>query len=649
LFKNNTNFVPTYESYSSYSPTYAYASDDYYGFLDNNEGNFDDGGFYDKADISIGRFPIQTLQEGYDMIDKILNYKEKVSFGSWRNNIMLIGDDQDGNLYFEGSEVIANYFEKNIKELNIEKVYFDAFQQISTPGGARYPDAQNTIDRNINSGCIAINYIGHGGEQYLSHEKVIDLPNIKSWSNYNGLLLFITATCEFTRFDDPERVSAGEWSWLNTKGGAVVLLSTTRVVYSSENDNLINNLFRNNLFNENNGNFNRIGDIFKLTKNRSGFSVNTRKFALIGDPALILDYPKNIVITDSINFSVVDSIPDTLKALSIVTITGEIRDHNGLKMDKFNGILYPIIYDKPSELSTLGNDPDSHPADFKMFNNTIYKGIVSVTNGRFKFSFAVPKDISYKLGYGKISYYATDFKTDANGYYDNIVIGGSVRNAPNDTTGPEVHLYMNDSNFIKGGITNENPLLYAKVRDESGINTVGNGIGHELIGILDDETPIVLNNYYTANLNSYKEGIIKYPFNNLQAGKHKLYIKVWDVMNNSAEDVTEFVVKPSQTPEIMNLYNYPNPVSESTTFSFETNLSGQAFRATLQIFTPLGKLVKTIENNINTEASRVLQIKWEVKNDQGYNLTAGLYIYRLILQDAKGNMVSKSNKLILID
>jgi hypothetical protein len=650
ILKDNTNFVPTYESFISYSPTYSYASDDYYGFLDDNEGEFDNGGYYYKSDLGIGRFPVQTQLQAKEMVDKIINYKSKNSFGGWRNNILLIGDDEDGNIYFEGSENLDSYFSSNTKEENVSKIYLDAYQQITTPGGNRYPDAQSDISKKVNSGCFVINYIGHGGEQYLAHEKVIELTDIKSWSNFDELSLFVTATCEFTRFDDPERISAGEWVWLNPKGGAIAMLTTTRVVFSSDNDALINNLFRNNLFNENNGNFSRIGDITSVTKNKPpGYSINTRKFALIGDPALVLNYPKHNVVTTNINLKPVDANADTLKALSIITVSGEIRDHQDTKLSNFNGVLYPVIYDKASDLTTLGNDPASYPAKFKLYSNIIYKGAVSVENGSFTFSFVVPKDISYKYGAGKISYYATDYITDANGEYDNIIIGGSVSNIPNDTTGPEVHLYLNDSNFIKGGITNENPWLYATVRDETGLNTVGNGVGHEIIGRLDGGDPIILNDYYSSSLNSYKEGIIDYPLRNLSAGKHKLYIKVWDVMNNSAEDSTEFVVEPSAKPIIRNLYNFPNPVSGSTTFSFETNLSGQTFKATLQIYNQLGELISSDEKTINSEASRVLLMKWDARKDRGNYLKPGLYLYRIVLQDSNGKFVSKSNKLILVN
>ena len=649
ILKNNTNFVPTYESYTSYSPTYSYASDDYYGFMDNSEGNYDYDGSYDKVDIAVGRIPVQTKEQAMEMVLKILNYKSIYSFGDWRNKLLLIADDEDSNDYFDASESLDDYFSSNLKEIDVSKVYLDAFVQVTTPGGNRYPDAQLAITKNINSGYFAVNYIGHGGEQYLAHEKIIEIPDINSWSNFDKLSLFVTATCEFTRFDDPKRTSAGELVFLNPKGGAIVMLTTTRVVYSSNNEVLLNNLYKNNLYNENNGNFSRIGDISNVAKNRTGFDINTRKFAIIGDPALVLNYPKHEVITTSINEDTVSLKTDTLKALSIVKITGEIRDHQGIKVNDFNGILYPIIYDKPSDLRTLGNDPASSPDNFTLFNNIIYKGVVSVTNGSFTFSFVVPKDISYKYGFGKISYYATNNTTDANGEYNNIIIGGSVSYINKDTIGPEVNLFLNDSNFIRGGITNENPWLYAKVKDENGINTVGNGIGHEIIGILDDGVPIVLNDYYRATLNNYQEGIVKYPFSNLLPGKHKLYIKVWDVMNNSSEDSTEFVIMPSQRAEIRNLFNYPNPVRNSTTFSFETNLSNQAYTATLQIFNQMGKLIKTIKTNINSEASRITSIKWDLRNDQDPSLPNGLYLYRLTLEDLKGQIVSKSNKLILVN
>lgn len=244
-------------------------------------------------------------------------------------------------------------------------------------------------------------------------------------------------------------------------------------------------------------------------------------------------------------------------------------------MTSFTGNVYPVVYDKISTLRTLKNDPQSAIANFLLYKNMpLFKGKASVTNGDFTFSFIVPKDIDYQFGKGRISYYADNANyIDAHGYTNDIVIGGSADSFRVDNAGPKMDLYMNDEKFVFGGTTTTDPILLMILSDSSGINTVGNGIGHDLTAILDDNTQnkVVLNDYYESELDNYKRGKVKYPYAKLTEGRHTLKVKAWDVHNNSSEDYTEFIVANDAKLALSHVYNYPNPFTTHTEFMFEHN------------------------------------------------------------------------------
>jgi hypothetical protein len=321
-------------------------------------------------------------------------------------------------------------------------------------------------------------------------------------------------------------------------------------------------------------------------------------------------------------------------------------------MSNFNGVIYPTIFDKEQEFTTLGNDDDSQPFRFKLQKSILYKGKAEVKNGEFEFTFVIPKDISYAYGTGKISYYASNDSIDANGYSSDLIIGGSYDLAETDDLGPEIKLYMNDSSFIFGGITNQNPSLMAQVHDEHGINTSGNGIGHDITAILDENSlnPIILNDYYQADYGNYKKGVIRYPFYNLEDGLHTLSIKVWDVYNNSSEDYTEFLVISREEMALENLYNAPNPFSDFTSIVFEHNQSCETMDIQVQIFNTMGLLVKEIKGEVQSSGFRVglNQIVWDGTGTKGEPLGKGVYIYRLRIKNTSGEYQELSNKMVLL-
>lgn len=654
---DNNNFVSTYQSSESDSPTETYTSDDFFGLLDSNEGGDITGGGQ-LLDIGIGRLTAGSEQDAWDMVNKIKNYKRPVpsancvqinSNNSWRNIISFVADDEDSNIHLSSSDVLAETTRQRQPAYNYEKIYLDAYKEASTPAGDRYPDVNTAILNRINAGCLIMNWVGHGGETNWGHERIFNMADIVPLANAEKLPMFITATCDFSRFDLPNR-TAGEWLVVNGKGGAIASLTTVRLVYSSGNA-VLNDAAFDYMFDYYEGRYPRLGEIIMRTKNATvSQGSNTRKFTLLGDPALTLNYPHHNVITTSVNNNPVLS-SDTLKALEEVTIRGEIRDDNGNKLTGFNGTVYPMVYDKISTLQTLKNDPQSSYANFLMYKNVLFKGKASVTNGEFSFSFLVPKDIDYQYGKGRISYYADNGNyDDAHGYTNDVVIGGSADSFALDNNGPQMNIYMNDEKFVYGGTTNPDPMLLIKLSDESGINTVGNGIGHDLTAILDDNTQnrVVLNEYYESELDNYKRGEVRYPYSKLKEGRHTLKAKAWDIHNNSTEEITEFIVASSAKLALSHVYNYPNPFTTHTQFMFEHNRCCDNLNISVQIYTVSGKLVKSIVHQTYSEGYRVDDIAWDGLDDYGDAIGKGVYVYKLTVRDGEGNTAHKYEKLVVL-
>ncbi len=646
---NNTNLVPTFESHESRHPISTFCTDDYFALMDADEGsNIDKIG---KPDLAVGRIPCYTTTQAKDVVDKIINYKSMQSKGSWLNNYTIIADDEDGNLHFRDSESHTSKLEAITKTINIDKIYLDAYEQVSTTGGGRYPEVNDAINRKIETGTFVLNYVGHGGENGFAHERVMQVGDIDAWQNKNKLPLFITATCSFSPYENPKKFSAGERVILRPEGGAIAIVSTVRVVYASQNK-ILNGAFIDHLFTKENNEHLSIGTIMQYAKASTPVTTNVRKFALLGDPALVLNYPQHQVATTKINDIPIAEFKDTLKSLSKVKISGEVLGYDQAKMESFNGSIFPSIFDKSVTLQTLANDEGSSIAEFDLQNKIIFKGQSKVVNGSFSFEFIIPKDIKLFYGNGKISYYALDENSgiDATGYYDQIIIGGIAGETAVDNQKPDIELYMNNTDFVFGGTTNENPDLLALLFDDSGINTVGNGIGHNITGILDgdESNPIILNDYYQAAENDFSNGTIRYPLKNLSEGKHTLKLRAFDVHNNWNEAYIEFYVFNSEDAQITQVLNYPNPFTTHTEFHFEHNQIADNLQAQISIYTLTGKLVKTIQQILPADAFRVTGITWDGLDQNQNKLGRGTYIYKVTLNNGEENFSSNFQKLMLL-
>jgi hypothetical protein len=656
-----SNYVPNYQRDKSYNDNTQQVTDDYFGLLDDNEGVDSRG----KVDIAIGRFPCNSLSQATIMTDKTIRYSMKTelvnqnqsgvisNLADWRNVMTFVADDEDANLHFHDAEQDAALIAAKNPTINIEKIYLDAYHQVSNAGGSRYPEVNQAIENRMSRGALMVSYIGHGGGDGWAHERILSLSEINSWRNKYNLPIMVTLTCKFARYDAAV-ISPGELCFVNPEGGVAGLLTTNRDAISSANGNYAAILY-NQLFEHPNGKYPTLGELNMLAK-QSGVSDITYFLSIIyclGDPALPLAIPRYFISTDSINGMAAAHFTDTLKALSKVTIKGRVTDENAQTLNDFSGHIYPSIYDKATVVSTLGTDNGvggSYPEDFTVQKNILFKGNASVKNGHFEFSFFVPKDINYTIGNGKISYYAKMQNQDAAGYESRFLLGGISNENYADSTGPEIRLYMNDESFVNGGITNSNPTLLVLLSDEYGINTTGNGIGHDLLAILDDqqEAPFILNDYYEAKQDTFNQGVVRYPLKNLAVGNHRIKVRAWDVFNNPAESVLDFRVVSDEDLQLDHVLNYPNPFTTHTDFYFEHNQSGESFDILIQIYTISGKVVKTIRDFQTLTGNRSRPVSWNGKDDFDDKLGKGVYFYRLKIRNSQGNTAEKIEKLLLL-
>lgn len=649
---NNTNFVPIYESRESLHPILSHSSDDYFGFFEASEGDWKETSQGDHTlEIGIGRLPVKTTDEAKAVVDKLIAYANKQpNLGNWRNQVVFVADDGDVNIHQLDADVLAESVRTNHKAFNVSKLFLDAFEQVSTPNGELAPSLQEAVTQNVEKGALIVNYTGHGGEIGWAEEKLLNVPQINDWANYDNLPLFVTATCEFGRYDDPLRVSGAEYVLLNAKGGGVGLITTTRPVYSSTNF-LLSKAFYAEVFEPVNGEMPRLGDLMIKTKNNSLNGAINRNFALLGDPSLRLAYPKHKVAVTKITNANTGQVIDTVSALDKITVEGEIRNFQDNLLNGFEGILDITIFDKAQDVTTLGTE--SSRITFKAQNNKIYVAKASIKAGKFSFTFIVPKDINYQFGEGKWSFYAqaNDGINDAQGAKTDVIIGGTSKSITPDDTPPVITLFMNDETFVNGGAVQPSATLIAKLSDDNGLNIAQTGVGHEMTATLDGdlENPWILNDFYEGNLDTYQSGVIRYPVRNLAKGNHTVVIKVWDTHNNSSEASIDFVVTDDAVMAINQVMNYPNPFRTSTTFRFDHNRAGEALEVTVEIVNHNGQKIKQLKYTTNQALSRFEGV-WDGLDKQGKKIPQGVYVYKITARSiVDGSEKFAIKRLVVLD
>ena len=688
-FRNKTttkkNFIPSYQSDFSENFEASFVTDDYFAMTAPQSSSYIYAVF---PDLAIGRLPAENITEAKNLVDKTLSYYnanpgQSTPFGDWRMKMnFVVDDDQDSritsstNPYLNGTfhdvvnTVLVNTFEGSTDkpEYNIKKLYLDSFPAQSTAGGQRYPQVNQAIT-NAMSNSLYLYYFGHGGINGWAQERVLTIQDITSFNNFNNAYsrfpFVSTITCEFTLWDDHNTSSAGEQMIKLPQGGANAMITSSRAI-ATIYGRLFTEKFTRNLFNLTNNDFSAIGDAFLAAKREYGTDSNHLKVNLLGDPALKLSRPKNLIVIDNIE----SPVSGQLRALDFVKITGRINNDNGTLNNTFNGKVVINIFDKKLNKKTLNNDGSLTPIlNYVEEGSPIVKASGTVTNGTFTVEFYMPKDINYTVEDGRILAYADNNVFDV---FNNKTqkIGDINPAGLNDNTAPKVQLYLNNTNFVDGGITNTNPNLLACVTDDTGINSTGSGIGHDITVILDGEVinTTVLNDFYTPGSGNgcintsfldYQKGSVLYPFQNLKPGAHQLTFKVWDINNNSTTQTLNFIVKdPSQDNLIVNkLLNWPNPFTNKTYIQFEHNCD-DILDVNVQVFTITGKLVKTISSVVSSnpfmEGYRTNRtaIEWDGNDDYGSPVGKGTYIYKVLVksqnQDKCKGTASSVEKLVIL-
>lgn len=703
---NNVNLVPGYQSSASLDPLSSYTSDDYFALLDSSANIATEAQQFNNAatalSVNLGRIPAKNITEANTMVDKIINYHSAASQGPWRLQQRFIADNKDFNLHVQDAEAVSGAAQKTNALFNQQKIYLDAYPLVSGSGGGRYPAVNEAVVSAFNSGSLVINYSGHGNYLRLADEAIFSSTEMPLINNANKLPLVVTASCDFYPYDDPTKkslgqellfgaasVGAGSGSGDGGGGnagisGAIALLTTPRLVFAYSNKIINENYFvAAQQPNATTGILPTLGEAVTNAKNltvvQSRDFINTRKFALLGDPAMRLAYPKNNIVLDSVNGTRI-GMSDTLQSGKLYTFKGSVMAPRSGAItsiaSNFNGTLYFTLYDKQTTRTTLKNDPATAAANFNAQENILYAGLVSVANGKFTVSFVLPLDISFAPGKAKISMYAQQTMNastplqnlpDAAGVDTSFYTMGSGA-VISDKVGPVIELFLNDYNFKNGGLTHSEPLLLINLQDVSGINTSGSGIGHDIIVTLDNNpaTTRTLNSFYQANINTYQYGTVRYQLPTLTPGLHTLQVRAWDNVNNSNTRTLGFTVAatagtpanggatppPAGTSDmsplvIDKLMNFPNPFTQSTTFSFEHNFPGQNIAVNLSIYTQNGKLVKQINKTVNTSGTRNVQITYDGTDAIGSRIARNVYIYKIQIS-AAGTNYQSSGKLICL-
>ncbi len=643
-----------YESDSSLSTLNSYVCEEYFALLDDGEGK---SVINEKSDIGVGRIPVTTVSEAKQVVDKLIRYINNEETGAWKNTICILADDGNGNTHMKDADDMRSSTVSLYPEYNYRRIYWDAYTRVSTATGHSYPDAYADINKQMQDGALIMNYTGHGAAYCLSHEQVLKRSDFAEWTSPK-LPLWITAACDVSPFDMNEE-NIGVTALLNNKGAAMGMVTTTRTTYSSSNRNFNQKFMQYVLGKKADGKRYTIGEAVQMAKNTAvSTAINKTLFVLLGDPAITLATPSYKVKIDKFNEKNADTdTPESINAGGIVSIEGYITDEDGNIAENFNGIVSPTVYDNIEKVQCKYNaqndqEEESYNASpYSYFEHirTLYVGSDSVRNGRFKLLFPVPLDINYSNEAGMISLYAANNSKDieAQGQFDNFIVGGTSSDISNNTDGPEITLFLNTENFQSGDKVNESPLLIAYLSDSDGINTTGNGIGHDITAIIDNSESLTysLNSYFTPYIGDYTQGSISFSLPALSAGKHKLQLRAFDILNNPSSQEIEFEVVKGIAPTIFELLCI-SPVYNYAVFTIVNDHPQSELGINISIYDISGR--KIWETN-ETETSQTNQYTytWDLTTSDN-NLQPGIYICKATISTTDGGEASKAVKFLVL-
>lgn len=672
-------YLPTYMSENSLVETSSCTCDDYFGFLDDNEGgNTDNSNRYtitkDVLDIGIGRLPVHTNEEAENVISKIITYGENRNLGAWKNRLVFLGDDDkfdnsghdSPNLHISHCDDMVNYMqEQGHHEFVYQKIYLPAYQQITSAAGTEYPDAKKELNEAMQQGALLINYAGHGAAANITHERM--MTTSQAWElRMKKLPLWIFASCDVCRWDGSD-TSMGEALLLNPNGGAIAVIGAARVVYASNNKVLNQGIIQHFCDRNEDGSYIRLGDMMKLAKRKVGTEYNKLNYALLGDPSMSLTYPGQQIEVDGVTYD------------DKVTISGRILKAGTQQTDTlFNGLLYPVVYGEEEELTADKGFWQEPAFTFASRTKKVFSGRDMIRNGKFKFSFNIPTDAGSTSNNGLVNLYAcSDEGAEANGYYQDFYIASGEQSS-NDTIAPEIKaIFLDSPSFKTGDKVGTTPFFYAEVHDASGFNTTGNSVGHDItlmVRSLSNTTlkpqQYILNQYFTTYTGDVTTGNVKYSLSTLEEGRYEATFRIWDSYNNPAVHTFQFEVSESEAPKVELVQAYPSPVKQGGTVTFRVmhNRPESAEEMHLQIYTQMG--VKVLDKVVSSASAEVVYLskdatsKTDVCEDLNADETSelmgcsttswaatvapGVYMYRIYLKSDKGETSTTAHKLIVL-
>lgn len=640
---NTKNFLPPVQlDRLDQNEIFSYCADDF--SVDINE-NFPSPSGNTVPDFSNGRLCVNSLQEANDVVSKIMSYEAPENHGIWKKKIMYVADDgwtttytngEEGALHTSQCEIVAE--QCTPPDYEKEKIYLVNYPAIYTPQGRRKPGVNEAIINGWNDGRVVINYVGHGSTDLWAHEQVFDRQvSIPQLNNGNKLPFVTIASCDLARYDDPFFISAAEQLVNKPQGGAIGVVAAVRPVYSGPNAAFNEELWRNIMFKKDTLNLPiRVGSAMFNTKNVPNLSGdNTLKFSLICDPTIRISLPQYFTKIDSINNTPGNQTAQ-IKALQKVSIYGSVLKTDSTFWGEYNGDINLKVFDVDRFVTVYDFGV---PFSFRLDGGTIFNGSASVANGKWKIEFVVPKDISYNTGNGKMIAYFNNSATDGSGYTNNFFLNGIDSNAAADTIGPKITLFMDSRNFRSGDMVNQNTKVIADFFDENGMNLTGT-IGHKIEAVInnDENNKIDLTQFYNSTSN-YQNGTLDYALSNLPDGTYNIKLRAWDTYNNVGETQVDFQVTSNKQLTIENVYNYPNPMRDITSFLFQHNFD-VPLNVGIRIYTVSGRLIK--ELNKDNISDKFVKIDWDGKDADGDAIANGTYIYRLSVKSSDGNFNTNS-------
>jgi len=640
LSTSGSALLLTYQAKNSVNEVNAYATDDYFAFLDDNEGEVD---WMGKMDIGVGRLPVNSVSEAEEVVAKLVKYINNEQTGKWKSQLLFLADDGEKGTHTQTAEESAERLRLANPDFIVTKIFLDAYPQEVNASGESYPIAKNKLDHMLKEGVFLFDYSGHGGFNAITNESMLNLKDIDNMRNTNhAFWLFVT--CNFAQCDAGKRCAA-EAAVMNPVGGAIGILSATRTVYAQQNTNL-NRAVCKELFAHTDA-FHygaTLGEAIAAGKNALGTTdSNKLAYVLLGDPAMRLNYPTQYQVETTTQL-------DTLNALSVQKVEGRIIDEDSLLVSDFNGTVDITVYDKIQVIPTRDNDEAGGTplvVTYKDYTSTLFSGKTQVKEGLFNYTFMVPKDIRYNFGNGRIVYYArtTDEgeTAEAVGHYEDFIVGGTGSIILADTVGPQMRIYLNSSAFKDGDKTYPTPRFFAELYDENGINTAGAGIGHDLMLVIDDDAKQTysLNDYFTSANDSYQSGMVSYLMNELEDGPHSLTFRAWDLLNNSTTQSLNFVVEAGLDPSIYSVTTYPNPVCAAGTLNMivQYDQPDELIETEIYLYNTNGQMIwKQTQENPDQVEVHLGQI----------GVQPGIYFYNVRIKSANGKKYNSTSGKIIV-